>query len=215
MWACKRERDTKRYPNSNRSAVPSKWNIFTHISPTRTYTHIYINRHWIHNTHTHRHTLTVLSGSQCCSIIEQPWCNWQHAFWHVMSIHRQRRCRKTSQTPLAASCLLFLHQDRRLSALLPPTFHFSLFHFFLPFLSCMHLCPSCPPLPVSSLSSPSISPVYARSLCIISTTSLPPSSLSLVQCFTEAGSPNPLWHPYLNLLCYCSFHPTAPTRSPL
>lgn len=65
--------------------------------------------------------------------------------------------------------------------------------------------------------SPLTSPVCTRFLCVILTTCLTPSSLSLswVLCFTEASSPNPLWQPYLNLPCYCSFHPTASTLSPL
>lgn len=69
--------------------------------------------------------------------------------------------------------------------------------------------------PFPSLSSPLTPPVYTLFLRIISAASLPPPSISWVLCFTEAGCPNPLWHSYLNLHCYRSFHPTAPTLLPL
>lgn len=133
----------KWYPNRKCSAVPAKWNICTHISCTRTYAHIYTHRHrGAIDTLTDTHT--VLNGSQCCFIIKLPWCNWQHAFWHVTSIHRRRRCRKMSHTPLAASFLLFLYQDVCLSTSLPlnllsVSYLSSLLPFLL-FLSSMHFC---------------------------------------------------------------------------
>lgn len=212
----KREQDTKCYPNRKKHwAVPSKWNMCTHISCTRTHTHLYTHRHWdTMHTPSDTHTHTVLSGSQCCSIIEQPWCNWQHAFWHVTSIHRQRRCRKTSHTPHAASFfLLFLHQHRHLS--LPPPF-MSLSTVFSPSFPSFfpayinialflfsHSSPLTPPV--------SLSVCLSMFLCVISSASFP----LLGTLLGEAGSPNPLWHPYLNLPCFCSFHPTAPTLSTL
>lgn len=83
-----------------------------------------------HNKHTHRYTHIVLNGSQCCSIIEKSWCNWQHAFWHVMPIHRQRKCRKTSHTPCAAS---FFSSSLRTDVSLPLNSFLSLICLLLPF----------------------------------------------------------------------------------
>lgn len=215
MWAFKKKKGTKWYPNRKYTAVPAKWNIFTHISRTCTYTHIYIyiHRQWdTISTLTDTNTHTVLNGSHCCSIIEQPWCNWQHAFWHVTSIHRQRRCRKMSHTPLAASFLLLLYQDICLSATQPSFRILSVF--FTPFLifkpACIYVFvfpfPPSPPLHLylSKLTS-----------CVSLQQPLSHHPLPWVLCFTEAGCPNLLWHSYLSLPCYCSFHPTAPTLPPL
>lgn len=63
-----------------------------------------------HNAELQGHRHIVLSNSQCWSIIKNPWCNWQHTFWHVTSIHRQRRFSKALHTPFGASFLLSLYK---------------------------------------------------------------------------------------------------------
>lgn len=133
---------------------------------------------------THRQTHTVLSSSQCFFIIEQPWCNLKHTFWHVTSIHRQRRCRKTSHIPLAAS--FSLYQDRRLSAHPPLTFHFSFV--FLLFLL-LHLFPLSPFLQIH-LSFP----------VPLSSSFLPSSSVPWVVCFKLAVQILSLFTPMLHHL---------------